>query len=255
MGSHRLKSIHSISPAVDSTMSLAVVLAVVAMMAALATAHPAQHKLHQELLTSYNPLFIPMLNTSDVQRVIMKASLRKIMDVDQEKGVLTTLLWLDLSWDDDYLRWDPEEYSGLSRLELPPSKVWTPDIFLFNDATGRFSADMAMDSPWLVVTSEGHVRWIPPLVVKPMCDFTTDWKTGVQPCELKFGSWVNNSARLDLINTIDRMDLAGYTGNRRWKLDSTAAERHETFYDCCPESFMDLTYTINIAPKQSWFQG
>ena len=26
------------------------------------------------------------------------------MDVDQEKGVLTTLLWLDLSWDDDYLR-------------------------------------------------------------------------------------------------------------------------------------------------------
>ena len=29
----------------------------------------------------------------------------QIMDVDQEKGVLTTLLWLDLSWDDDYLRW------------------------------------------------------------------------------------------------------------------------------------------------------
>ena len=67
------------------------------------------------------------------------------------------------------------------------------------------------------------------------------------------------------------MDLAGYTGNRRWKLDSTSAERflkllqkniqqkylfrHETFYDCCPESFVDLTYTINIAPKQSWFQG
>ena len=73
-------------------MTLAAALAVLVMMAALATAHPAQHKLHQveitnvdtnhntphqELLTSYNPLFIPMLNTSDVQRVIMKASLRK----------------------------------------------------------------------------------------------------------------------------------------------------------------------------------
>ena len=81
-----------LSAAVDSTMTLAAALAVLVMMAALATAHPAQHKLHQveitnvdtnhntphqELLTSYNPLFIPMLNTSDVQRVIMKASLRK----------------------------------------------------------------------------------------------------------------------------------------------------------------------------------
>ena len=45
-----------LSPAVDSTMNLAVVLAVMAMMAALATAHPAQHKLHQvEILL--NPQF------------------------------------------------------------------------------------------------------------------------------------------------------------------------------------------------------
>ena len=36
----------------------------------------------QELLTSYNPLFIPMLNTSDVQRVIMKASLRKGLSIN-----------------------------------------------------------------------------------------------------------------------------------------------------------------------------
>ena len=35
------------------------------------------------------------------------------MDVDQEKGVLTTLLWLDLSWDDDYLRWVRARFQGL----------------------------------------------------------------------------------------------------------------------------------------------
>ena len=37
----------------------------------------------------------------------------QIMDVDQEKGVLTTLLWLDLSWDDDYLRWVGARFQGL----------------------------------------------------------------------------------------------------------------------------------------------
>ena len=82
------------------------------------------------------------------------------------QGVLTSLIWLDLAWEDDYLKWDPANHGGLTRLELPPSKIWTPDIFLFNDVTGHFSDDLVRDSPLLVVSSEGHVRWIPPLVVK-----------------------------------------------------------------------------------------
>ena len=66
--------------------------------------HPDQHRLYNDLMSSYNPLFIPMLNNSDVQRVVMDARLHKIIDVDEAEGVLTTLIWLDLSWDDDYLR-------------------------------------------------------------------------------------------------------------------------------------------------------
>ena len=40
--------------------------------------------------------------------------------MNEKHGTLTTLLWLDIGWDDDYLRWDPELYDGLSRVELPP---------------------------------------------------------------------------------------------------------------------------------------
>ena len=68
------------------------------------TCDPDQLRLYDDLLTGYNPLFIPMTNTSDTQRVVMETNLRKIIDVNPEKGVLTSLIWLDLSWDDDYLR-------------------------------------------------------------------------------------------------------------------------------------------------------
>ena len=71
-----------------------------------------------------------------------------------------------MSWEDDYLKWDPEKFGGVQRMQLPPSKVWTPDIFLFNDVTGRFGDELKRDNPFLVVESNGHVRWIPPLVVK-----------------------------------------------------------------------------------------
>ena len=34
----------------------------------------------------------------------MEANLHNIMDVDEKAGILTTLIWLDMSWDDDYLQ-------------------------------------------------------------------------------------------------------------------------------------------------------
>ena len=61
------------------------------------------------------------------------------------------------------------------------------------------------------------------------------------------------------------MDLEGYMGSVSYYLESTAAERltsyfctwffaktffrHETFYECCPEPFVDITYTINLRQK------
>merc|ERR1711997_334804 len=56
--------------------------------------HPSQLKLYDELLEGYNPLVIPMINNSDVQRILLKAGLRKVIDVDEKQGILTTLIWL-----------------------------------------------------------------------------------------------------------------------------------------------------------------
>jgi len=103
-----------------------------------------------------------------------------------------------------------------------------------------------------VVTSEGHVRWIPPLVVKSLCDFdpsSSEYLQQIFSCNLKFGSWVYNAGQLDIINTINALDLEGYMGSVTHDLDSTAVERHETYYECCPDPFVDITYTVNLRQK------
>ena len=56
----------------------------------LARAESAQHRLYQDLLESYNPLFIPIItNTTNisqqVQRVFIEANLQKIIDVEPRK--------------------------------------------------------------------------------------------------------------------------------------------------------------------------
>ena len=47
-----------------------------------------QHRLYQDLLESYNPLFIPIVTTNttqQVQRVFIEANLQKIIDVEPRK--------------------------------------------------------------------------------------------------------------------------------------------------------------------------
>merc|ERR550517_2232531 len=37
---------------------------------------------------------------------------------------------------DEYLKWNPADYEGITQIQLPPHKLWTPDIFLFNHQVG-----------------------------------------------------------------------------------------------------------------------
>lgn len=35
-------------------------------------------------------------------------------------------------WTDPHLTWNSSEYGGLTRLRIPSSRVWVPDIVLYN---------------------------------------------------------------------------------------------------------------------------
>lgn len=35
-------------------------------------------------------------------------------------------------WYDYKLKWDPEEYGGVSQLYVPAEQIWLPDIVLYN---------------------------------------------------------------------------------------------------------------------------
>ena len=67
-----------------------------------------------------------------------------------------------------------------------------------------------------------------------------------QNCSLKFGSWTHDGTKLNLdflgepkIKTDDY-----FVENNAWKILHTSAERNVFKYDCCPEVYIDLTYSV-----------
>jgi len=45
---------------------------------------------------------------------------------------MTSNLWVEQSWDDYKLKWDPREYGGVEMLHVPSDHIWRPDIVLYN---------------------------------------------------------------------------------------------------------------------------
>ena len=45
-------------------------------------------------------------------------------------------------WQDDRLRWDPSEYAGVDKLRISQSRIWTPDLRLFNALVNHLCSAM-----------------------------------------------------------------------------------------------------------------
>uniref|UniRef100_A0A2K6LFW3 Cholinergic receptor nicotinic alpha 7 subunit n=1 Tax=Rhinopithecus bieti TaxID=61621 RepID=A0A2K6LFW3_RHIBE len=164
------------------------------------------------------------------------------MDVSDEKNqVLTTNIWLQMSWTDHYLQWNVSEYPGVKTVRFPDGQIWKPDILLYNSSS----------FPAAFLSSGGHPS-LPPGIFKSSCYIDVRWfPFDVQHCKLKFGSWSYGGWSLDL--QMQEADISGYIPNGEWDLVGIPGKRSEKFYECCKEPYPDVTFTVTMRRRTLYY--
>ena len=56
---------------------------------------------------------------------------RRNLDMDAA-GNLRVNAWVKATWKDYRLSWEPVEYEGIKKLNLPSDMIWRPDISIYN---------------------------------------------------------------------------------------------------------------------------
>ncbi|EZA61773.1 Acetylcholine receptor subunit alpha-like protein [Ooceraea biroi] len=190
--------------------------------------NPDAKRLYDDLLSNYNKLVRPVVNTSDVLRVCIKLKLSQLIDVNLKNQIMTTNLWVEQSWYDYKLRWEPKEYGGVHMLHVPSDHIWRPDIVLYNkkketikkdglvsnrkykvsstaaaprttnvlarSADGNFEVTLATKA---TIYHQGLVEWKPPAIYKSSCEIDVEYfPFDEQTCVLKFDdrlvAWVSD---------------------------------------------------------------
>ncbi|XGW25005.1 hypothetical protein V3C99_006442 [Haemonchus contortus] len=193
-----------------------------------------ERRLYAKLADGYNKLARPVKNDSEPVLVLLGLDFQQILDV---------------SWVDHYLTWDPSEYGNIKEVRLPISNIWKPDVLLYN------SVDQQFDSTWpvnAVVYHTGNVTWIPPAVIRSSCSIDIAYfPFDSQHCSMKFGSWTYSGFFTDLRNA--SVSVGTYQPNGEWEMLDLTSKRSIFYYECCPEPYYDITFTISIRRRTLYY--
>ncbi|KAM5173034.1 neuronal acetylcholine receptor subunit alpha-3-like [Mantella aurantiaca] len=208
------------------------------------TSSDAEHKLYTTLLANYNPYIRPVQNVSDPVIVQFEVSMSQLVKVDEVNQIMETNLWLKHLWNDYKLKWEPSQYAGIEFIRIPASKIWRPDIVLYNNAVGIFQVD---DKVKAILKYTGDITWIPPAIFKSSCWIdVTYFPFDYQNCTMKFGSWTYDKAHIDLVMIGTAMNLTDFWESGEWVIISAPGYKHEMKYNCCVEIYQDITYSLYI---------
>uniref|UniRef100_A0A1I8A2U3 Neur_chan_LBD domain-containing protein n=1 Tax=Steinernema glaseri TaxID=37863 RepID=A0A1I8A2U3_9BILA len=205
--------------------------------------------LYDRLRHGYNKLARPVRNETEPVVVHLGIFFQQIIDIDEKSQTIVTNVWLRMSWVDIYLTWDPYEYGNIKEVRLPIKDIWQPDVLLYN------SIDQKFDTMWpvnAVVHHSGNVTWIPPAIVRSSCRIDISWfPFDDQHCSMKFGSWTYSGYFTELHNATISLDT--YQPNGEWELLGLAAKRNIFYYECCPEPYYDVTFTLSVRRRTLYY--
>ncbi|XP_021368660.1 neuronal acetylcholine receptor subunit alpha-10-like [Mizuhopecten yessoensis] len=210
-----------------------------------------EQRLLTKLMASYNKQTRPVFNASHPVKVKVGLTVTQIFDVDEKNQVVTVNVWLDQEWHDEKLSWNPDDYNGLSVMRIPCNNLWLPDMVLYNSASDyneKYMEALAM------VSHDGNVFWPPIVKLRSSCQMDiTYFPFDDQICKMKMGSWAYDGFQVDVLNRSSNIDLTNYVENGEWELINTSSVRNVVTYPCCPEPFPDVTFSIHIRRRTTYY--
>ncbi|XP_052005799.1 neuronal acetylcholine receptor subunit non-alpha-2-like [Xyrauchen texanus] len=170
----------------------------------------------RDLFQGYQRWVRPVLHANHTVKVRFGLKISQLVDVDEKNQLMTTNVWLWQEWMDYKLRWNPENYGGITFIRVPSESIWLPDIVLYENADGRFEGSLMTK---VIVKYNGMITWTPPASYKSACTMdVTFFPFDRQNCSMKFGSWTYDGNMVNLVLVSQQVDRSDFFDNGEWEI-------------------------------------
>ncbi|XP_030256923.1 5-hydroxytryptamine receptor 3A-like [Sparus aurata] len=149
-----------------------------------------------------NTMIRPVKNHTSPTVVELLAQIYSVLDVNERDQKFVSYVWIYLTWRDEYISWNPEDFCGIERIFLSNDQLWKPDIII-EEMTDK---DKINQSPYFTVDYQGEVSVRNDIKVISTCEMHLyKFPFDSQSCNLTFRSAMHPDKEIKLRHQ------AGYT--------------------------------------------
>ncbi|XP_029000026.1 neuronal acetylcholine receptor subunit alpha-5 isoform X2 [Betta splendens] len=182
----------------------------------------AEDKLIKYLFKNYQKWVRPVEYLNQTIQVKFGLAISQLVDVDEKNQLMTTNVWMKQVWADMKLRWNPDDYLGITTIRVPSDRIWLPDVVLYDNSDGHFEGTVTK----AVIKYDGTILWTPPANYKSACTIdVTFFPFDLQNCSMKFGSWTYDGSQVDIILEDFHVDKQDYFDNGEWEIVKATGSR------------------------------
>ncbi len=202
------------------------------------------------LLFNYSVYARPTTSSNQAVMIDFEMKLGKLVKLDIKEQVLVAKTRITMAWEDPSLVWSKSNHNGTDIFIIPSSKIWTPDIVMYNTAEADSKSAADIYKGRIRVSDTGKVTWISAVPIVASCSVNIKYfPFDEQSCTLIFGSISYTKHNLQLRfrkQPASSSDFKGssYITNGQWQLKSLTAVVKDKYYDCCDVPFSTIEYTL-----------
>ncbi|XP_038592498.1 5-hydroxytryptamine receptor 3A-like [Micropterus salmoides] len=149
-------------------------------------------------LTKENHLYFmarPVKHYNTTTVVHLHMLLYSILDVKEIDQTFVPYVWILMAWQNEHIKWDPDDFCGLETISVPIEALWKPDITIEE----MVEKDKAPPSPYVYISADGWVERVNDMVLVNTCKMQVyKFPFDIQSCNISFKSALHSDKDIQL---------------------------------------------------------
>lgn len=177
-----------------------------------------KNQVEQEIINSSLKNYDKNMRPSQQVNVVGKIKPKQIVDIDENKQIMTLNLEMELVWRDTRLGWNKSQFENIEHVFIPAKNLWKPDVYFLNTADTRgFFPER--DDNFIAVAHDSNCFFTLPIQnLKTICKSTSrNVPFDSINCSLIITSWSHTSDKLTFAINVD-IDRSELVQNDEWDL-------------------------------------
>ncbi|XP_018427483.1 PREDICTED: 5-hydroxytryptamine receptor 3A-like [Nanorana parkeri] len=151
----------------------------------------------------------PVKNWLTVTNVTVDITLYSVVQMDTGLQSLTTLIWVNIAWYNEYITWDPVMNCSIKYIMITGDSLWKPDLYVYEMIENDNSASVIS---YFNITYKGKIINAKPMRIVSTCNLNIyRFPFDTQFCNLSFGPYIHSVKDIVMFPRSDSSTVLGNT--------------------------------------------